>query len=116
MNLRDLEDKVSGQNYQNLEFVIIESKLLDGEKIILAFEKSSLKKLREKFPDLVIYFPPEIKELYKHKDDTDLIKKLHLVKKKFKGWIVPSGNTKERRFKNGEPIRHQGFRSQNQAC
>jgi hypothetical protein len=97
MKLRDLENietKPGNENPQNLEYVLIESRLLDGEKILLAFEKKSLKKLREQFPNIVIYFPPEIKELYKHKDDKEFIKKIHLVKKEFKGWIVPSTNSK----------------------
>jgi len=106
MKLRDLENietrsqeniipqTLSVESYQSLEYVLIESKLLDGEKILLAFEKKSLKKLREQFPNIVIYFPPEINELYQHRDDKEFIKKIHLVKKEFKGWIVPSTNSK----------------------
>ncbi len=106
MRLRDLEDiesrarenpipqTLSAESYQNLEYVLIESNLLDGEKILLAFEKKSLKKLKRQFPDIVIYFPPEINELYQHKDDKEFIKKIHLVKKEFNGWIVPSKNSK----------------------
>ena len=64
--------------------------LLDGEVIILCKIKSALKYLRKEYPGIVIYFPPEIEELYRLKEDEDAIKKIHLIKKKFGGWIVPS--------------------------
>ena len=90
MQLRDLEGQKNGPGkIQEVEYLLIESKVLDGEKILLAFEKKCLKKLREKFPGIVIYFPPEIDELYKHKGDIDSIRKIHLAKKEFNGWIVP---------------------------
>jgi len=91
MQLRDLEEQKNGpEKTQEVEYLLIESKVLDGEKIVLAFEKKCLRKLREKFPGIVIYFPPEIEELWKHKGDIDSIKKIYLVKKEFNGWILPS--------------------------
>jgi len=71
---------------------VIESRLLDGEQILLVTKKKYLKQARKEHPDKVIYFPPEIHELYKHKDQKEFIKKVHLAKKEFKGWIVPSKN------------------------
>ena len=75
---------------QDKDYYLFESQLLDGEVIILCKVKSALKYLRDNYPGIVIYSPLEIEELYKLKDDEDAIKKIHLVKKKFGGWIVPS--------------------------
>ena len=79
-----------GEPIQNKDYYLVESKLLDGEVIILCKIKSALKYLRKEYPGIVIYFPPEIEELYRLKEDEDAIKKIHLIKKKFGGWIVPS--------------------------
>ena len=98
MQLRDLQaDKEEAkeakiEDCKILAYVLLESKFLGGERLILSFEKKLLEKLQAEFPDIVIYFPPEINELYKHKGDKEFIKKIHLTKKKFKGWVVPSAN------------------------
>lgn len=75
---------------EDVMWYVIESRLLDGEKILLVTEKKYLKEARKEHPDKVIYFPPEIRELYKFKDQKEYIKQIHLAKKEFKGWIVPS--------------------------
>ena len=85
-----ISDKAADEPVQNKDYYLVESKLLGGEVIILCKVKSALQYLRKEFPGTVIYFPPEIFELHKLKDDQDAIKKIHLVKKKFGGWIVPS--------------------------
>jgi len=72
---------------------VIESRLLDGEQILLVLEKKHLKDARAAHPDKVIYFPPEIDEL-RHEMDApnfqQFLKAMHLVKKTFCGWVCPS--------------------------
>lgn len=98
MRLRDLERQMKKPEETPTDedpgYYLIESKVLDGEIVVFALEKKLLKKLRAEFPGLVIYFPPEIDEIYKYRDNKEFIKKVHLVKKKFRGWIVPSANRK----------------------
>jgi hypothetical protein len=88
MKLRSLEDDVTNRQP---EYHIIESKLL-GERFILALDKGALKKLRAMFPDLAIYFRPELEELIKFIEDKEFehVNVVHKLKKKFRGWIVPS--------------------------
>ena len=74
---------------EGMRWIIIESSLLDDEQILLVFEKRYLKEARKVYPDKTIYFPPEIKELSRLKDEPGAIKLMHQVKKKFNGWIVP---------------------------
>ena len=74
---------------RNKDYWLIESRLLNGEVIVYAKYTKYLKKLRALLPELVIYFPPEADELYKHKDDKEHIIALHKLKKKFRGWLVP---------------------------
>ena len=91
---KDISDKAADEPVQNKDYYLIESKLLNGETIILCKVKSALPYVKKEFPGTVIYFPPEIYELCRLKDDHDAIKKIHLVKKKFGGWIVPTNNSK----------------------
>lgn len=91
MLLRHLEDPKDDLP-KVIEFAVLESRLLNGERILLAFEKKFLQKLKRDFPGVVIYFPPEIDELYKHKNDKEFVKLVHFAKKEFEGWIVPKGN------------------------
>lgn len=65
-----------------------------GDRIIYCKEKRLLKQIRERFPDLAVYFPPEmdkIKEWFDtmgHDEAILLFKRIHGLKKKTKGWIV----------------------------
>jgi len=84
-----------------VRWLVLESRLLDDEQILVVFEKKHLKEARKAHPGKVIYFPPEIEELRRHKDAPDyaqFLKSIHLVKKKFGGWIVPSDSPLPRRF------------------
>jgi hypothetical protein len=84
-----------------VRWLVLESRLLDDEHILVVFEKNHLREARKAHPGKVIYFPPEIEELRRHKDAPDyaqFLKSIHLVKKKFGGWIVPSGSPLARRF------------------
>jgi hypothetical protein len=70
------------------DYVGIESRLLN-DTLILCFDKTKLKLVKEKHPGVPIYFPAEIEELYPYKDDKELIRWVHTCKKKFGGWVVP---------------------------
>lgn len=82
----------SGQ--KGIKWIVMESLLLDGEQILLVMEKQYLREARKAHPDKTLYFPPEVEELHPHRHDTDLLRAVHLVKSKFKGWIVPSTSHK----------------------
>ena len=75
---------------QGLKWLLLDSKLLDGEHVLVVFEKRWLTEARQAHPGTVIYFPPEIEELKRVKDAPDTIKFLHRIKKEFGAWIVPS--------------------------
>lgn len=79
-----------------VRWLVLESRLLDDEPFLVVFDKTHLKDARKAHPSKVIYFPPEIEELRPHKDVPDYAEFLtlvHLVKKKFGAWIVPSEAT-----------------------
>ena len=72
------------------KWLLLDSKLLEGERILLVFEKRWLTEARQAYPGKVIYFPPEVEELKRIKDHPETIKFLHQIKKEFGAWIVPS--------------------------
>lgn len=71
-----------------VKFVVIESRLLEGERIVLVLRPTAIKSVKEKYPDLVMYYTTEIKELHQYKDDRALIKQAHKIKKMFGGYIT----------------------------
>jgi hypothetical protein len=78
-----------------IKWVVMQSRVLEGDHILLVLNKKHLKQARKEHPDKVIYFPPEIKELLLHqniKDYATYLKKIHMVKKELGAWIVPSSN------------------------
>jgi len=98
MKMGDLADRVTGGLRDEpakpaaaaQKWLLLDSKLLDGERILLVFEKRWLAEARQTHPGTVIYFPPEVEELKRVKDAPDTIKFLHRIKKEFGAWIVPS--------------------------
>jgi len=72
------------------KWLLLDSKLLDGECILLVFEKRWLAEARQAYPGMVIYFPPEVEELKRVREFPETIKFLHRIKKEFGAWIVPS--------------------------
>ena len=73
-------------------WLVIRSHLLDEEQIVLVLERKQLSKARQANPGKLIYVPLEIEELQRHRDSPDyreLVRKVHLIKKEFDGWIVP---------------------------
>lgn len=87
MKFRNLKES---SRTANPDHHIIESALLGGERFVLALDKKALRNLRATYPDMAIYFTPELEELIKFKEDPDHIRAVHKLKKKFNGWIVPT--------------------------
>lgn len=100
MKMIDLADQAKGQSQggpskpsaapQGQKWLLLDSKLLDGERVLLVFEKQHLTEARQAHPGVVIYFPPEVEALKRVKDAPDTIRFLHQIKKEFGAWIVPS--------------------------
>ena len=82
------------ENSGEIKWVLLESLLLDKEQILLVMDTADLMEARQAYPDTVIYFPPEVQELYPYKDDEDLLRTVNSLKKRFKGWVVPSHKKK----------------------
>jgi len=99
MKMVDLADKAKGTPWgepskppvapDGRKWLLLDSKLLEGEHILLVFEKRWLKEARLAHPGTVIYFPPEVEELKRVKDAPGVLKLLHRIKKEFGAWIVP---------------------------
>lgn len=81
---------VPAPSSQDRKWLLLDSKLLEGEHILLVFEKRWLTEARQTYPGKVIYFPLEVEELKRVKDHPETIKFLHRIKKEFGAWIVPS--------------------------
>lgn len=110
-----------------IKWIVFESKVLDGELVLLVMQKKYLKEARKEHPGKVIYFPPEIEELKRHQDMPDFedyLRKIHLVKKELGGWIVPSDSPAHRapagvqelpttpiHIRKGKEKRHVGYES-----
>jgi len=100
MKMVDLADQAKGTPWgepskppvapDGRKWLLLDSKLLEGERILLVFEKRWLEEARQAHPGTVIYFPPEVEELKRVKGAPDTIKFLHRIKKAFGAWIVPS--------------------------
>ena len=104
MKMGDLVDRITGGHLGEparpaalapveRKWLLLDSQLLEGERILLVFEKRWLAEARQAYPATVIYFPPEVEELKRVKDAPDTIKFLHRIKKEFGAWIVPSQRT-----------------------
>ena len=77
------------EDYSDCKWVVIGSRVLGGEQIVLVFEKQFLKESRRENPGMTIYLPKEITELGAYKDDPDFIRRVHAAKREFCGWIIP---------------------------
>ena len=76
-----------------VRWLVLDAPQLDDQSFLLVFEKTDLREARNAHPGKVIYFPAEIEELRRVKDAPDYLKALeiiHLAKKRFGGWIIPS--------------------------
>ena len=63
----------------------------DPDPFVVCLDRKKLGLLNKQFPDLVIYFPEELREMAKFADDRKTIMGVHMVKKKFlRSWVIPS--------------------------
>ena len=103
MDLRDLANKSEpaaktsrATGSPGVRWLVLRVCLLDDESFLVVLEKKHLKEARRAYPGKVIYLPPELEELRRLKDAPDYLKALeviHLVKKKFGAWIIPSDSS-----------------------
>jgi hypothetical protein len=71
-------------------WVVIRSEILKGECIILLLNPRYLRVARMEHPNLTVYLPHEIEELYsqwRESNGSFSLAKLHLAKRKFDGEI-----------------------------
>jgi hypothetical protein len=74
----------------DIKWVVIRSRLLDGEEIVIVFDHDDVEEAERMEPGKVIYVPAEINELFRTHKDPETLKKIHAIKKKFGGVIVPA--------------------------
>ena len=78
----------------DIKWYVIRSGVLN-DRFVLCMRKSLYREVTERFPDTVIYFLPEMEELLSLQDGLtqgqwcNLVREVHLVKKTFRGWVVP---------------------------
>lgn len=92
----DRNRKATTSHPMKLRWIAIKSRLLDGETIVIVFNKDALTEVKRKYPNTVIYSLLEIQELLPFRHNKDFIRKVHLVKKEFDGWIIPTKETMKR--------------------
>jgi len=86
-NIRTVPDQTS--------YIKIQSSLLDGETIILVFNRGQVFPARKENPSNVIYTPKEIQELKGLSEEE--INIMHIAKKEFCGAIMPERTAKNLR-------------------
>jgi len=68
------------------------------DRFVLIFKRSFLKLARAEHPDVPIYHVQEFETIFQAYHDKSAsrkaFKKLHILKKKFKGWLVPADKGK----------------------
>ena len=98
MKLRDLVEPAA-PGAGPVRWLVLESRLLDGERVVLVLDKRDLPAARQAHPDLVCYCLPELEELDRHHggpDDAALVRTIHQLKRQFRGWIVPADSPRGR--------------------
>ena len=77
-----------------VKWYVIRSGVLN-DRFVLCMRKELYREVTARFPDAVIYFLPEMEELLSLQDGLtreqwcNLVREVHLVKKTFRGWVVP---------------------------
>jgi len=78
----------------DVKWYVINSGVLD-DRFVLCMRRSLYHEVTARFPDMVIYFLPEMEELLALRDEMEheawhrMVREVHLTKKTFRGWVVP---------------------------
>lgn len=73
------------------KWFVIESSVLGGERVLVVSDRRHLEEARAANPDLVIYYPHEVRELLTRGVAPMLCRRIHMIKKVLDGEIVPTG-------------------------
>lgn len=91
--LQDLEKKHQADLDQKpmvrsrYKWIVIATDLFPGEEILGVMDERYLEEAQRENPGLVTYLLSEIDILQPCRNDTDTLKKIHMIKKEFGGWI-----------------------------
>lgn len=69
------------------KWVVIRSDHFPGEDILCIMDVKWLEEAKAVNPGMVVYTFPEIEVLHTRRSDAELLKAVHLIKKKFGGWV-----------------------------
>jgi hypothetical protein len=76
-------------NACSFKWAVIEPDLFRGEDILFVADQDSLREAQEANPGLVTYLADEL-DLLPPASDTDALKTIHQLKKRFGGWMAPA--------------------------
>ena len=83
------EDDEDARSEESIKWVVIRSRLL-GEEFVLVFDTDDVEEAKRLEPGKVIYILDEMEELTRRPRDPETLKRIHRIKKKFDGLIVPA--------------------------
>ena len=92
--LRDLERKRQAATVEppkirsRYKWIVIAPDLFPGEEILGVMDPKYLEEAQTKNPGLVTYLLSEIEVLQAVRNEPEILKKIHLLKKEFGGWII----------------------------
>ena len=98
----ELGDVISAPEPDNVKWYVILSRVLD-DRFVLCMGKEFYREVTDRFLDTVIYFLPEMEELLTLKDKMSheawckMVREVHVTKKTFNGWVIPTGTKGETR-------------------
>jgi hypothetical protein len=73
------------------KWFVLRSSVLGGECVLVVSDEAYLDEARTAHPDLVVYFPYEVKELLRQGATPAFSSRIHMIKRMFDGVIVPQG-------------------------
>lgn len=74
----------------DVKWFVMRSNGLDGEEILIVLDETFLEQALQNEPDHVMYTRSELTELQRLVLTPGKVRKIHMIKKKFTGTIVPS--------------------------
>ena len=79
----------NAEEREGIKWVVIRSRLL-GEEFVLVFDTDDVEEAVRLEPGKAVYILDEMEELARRPHDAENLKRIHLIKKKFDGLIVPA--------------------------